>query len=96
MEAETIPKIMSTTDMRKESHQILDRIDERFLAAVHALLQTYDQQDDSEEVIGYNVGTNEPLLASEADDVFKAIVEDVKKGNYMEVDDLIAQKTARW
>ncbi|PTM09125.1 MAG: hypothetical protein DA408_19090 [Bacteroidetes bacterium] len=96
MQAETIPKIMSTIDMRTESHQILDRIDDRFLAAVHALLQTYDQQNDSDEVIGYSVGTNEPLLASEADDVFEAIVEDVKKGNYIEVDDLIAQKSARW
>jgi hypothetical protein len=86
---------MSTIDMRTESHQILDRIDERFLAAVHALLQTYDQQD-SDDVVGYRIGTDEPLLASEADDIFESIVEDVKKGNYIEVDDLIAQKAARW
>lgn len=94
MQPVTIPKLMSIIDMRTESHQILDRIDERFLAAVHALLQTYDQQSEGDEVIGYRVDTNEPLLASEADDVFEAIVEDVKKGNYIDIDDLIAQKSA--
>lgn len=86
---------MSTIDMRTESQQILERIDERFLAAVYALLKTYDHQP-TEEVIGYNIKTNEPILASEADDAFEAIVEDVKKGNYVDVDDLIAEKFAKW
>jgi hypothetical protein len=53
-------------------------------------------EEVEDEVIGYRVGTNEPLLASEADDVFEAIVDDVKQGNYVEVDDLIAQRSAQW
>ncbi|MEL7220615.1 MAG: hypothetical protein AAGJ93_04800 [Bacteroidota bacterium] len=96
MKTQLIPKVMSTIDMRTQSHEILDRIDERFLAAVHALLQTYDQQNNEDEIIGYRIGTNEPLRASEADDVFEAIVDDVKKGNCTEIDDLIAQRSARW
>jgi hypothetical protein len=89
---------MSTTDMRTESQQILERIDERFLAAVHALLKTYDVQREAlkNEVIGYSVTTNEPILASEADDTFEGIVDDVKGGNYVDVDDLIAEKSAQW
>ena len=86
---------MSTADIRAESHQLLDRIDERFLVAVHALLSAYEQQAD-DEVIGYRIGTGEPLLASEADDAFEAIVKDVKQGNYTEIDDLIAEKSKRW
>ena len=87
---------MSTIDMRTESQQILERIDERFLAAVHALLKTYEHQEKTleDEVIGYSVTTNKPILASEADDTFEAIVDDVKKGNYVDVDDLIAEKSA--
>jgi hypothetical protein len=93
-----IPIAMSTIDMRTESQQILERIDERFLAAVHALLKTYDVQEETleDEVIGYSVVTNEPILASEADDTFEAIVDDVKKGNYIDVDDLIAERSAQW
>lgn len=89
---------MSTIDIRTESQQILERIDERFLAAVYALLKTYEHQEEAleDEIIGYSVVTNEPILASEADDTFEAIVDDVKKGNYVDVDDLIAEKSAQW
>ena len=89
---------MSSIDMRTESQQILERIDERFLAAVHALLKTYEHQEDilEDEVIGYSITTNEPILASEADDTFEAIIDDVKKGNYVDVDDLIAERSKQW
>jgi len=101
MDQATIP-IMSTTDMRSEVATWLNELDDNFLAAVHAMVGTYRAKQETEveavedEVIGYRVGTNEPLMASEADDVFEAIVDDVKKGNYVEVDDLIAQRSARW
>ncbi|OAV43416.1 hypothetical protein [Lewinella sp. 4G2] len=89
---------MTKIDMRTESQQILERIDERFLAAVYALLKTYEreEQDVQGEVIGYNIKNNEPILASEADDVFEKIVNDVKRGNYLDVDDIIAKKSAQW
>lgn len=92
---------MNTTDILSESHELLDRIDERFLAAVHALLRTYEkpaiiEEDASDEIIGYSIGGNKPILASEADDAFEAIVEDVKQDNYVEIDDLIAQRSSRW
>jgi ClpP class serine protease len=101
MDQATIP-IMSTTDMRSEVATWLNELDDNFLAAVHAMVGTYRAKQEAkveeveDEVIGYRVGTNEPLLASEADDVFEAIVDDVKQGNYVEVDDLIAQRSAQW
>jgi len=84
--------------MRTESQQILERIDERFLAAVHTLLKTLDQenQNTEDEVIGHSVVTNEPILASEADETFEAIVEDVKQGNYVDIDDLVAERSKQW
>lgn len=93
--------IMSATEMRSEVNTWLNDLDDSFLAAVHAMVGTYvakrkaQVEAAEEEIIGYRVGTNEPLLASEADDVFEAIVRDVKQGNYVEVDDLIAQRSAR-
>ncbi|MEL7119826.1 MAG: hypothetical protein AAFO07_10305 [Bacteroidota bacterium] len=89
---------MSSTDIRAESHQILDRIDERFLVAVHALLSAYDKQAEKadDEIIGYQLGTDKPIMASEADDTFEAIIEDVKRGNFVEIDDLIEQKSTEF
>lgn len=92
---------MTTLDIREESHRLLDRIDERFLTAVHALLRTYEREENAgsvedDGVIGYRVDTNEAILASEADDTYEAIVTQVKAGNYVEVDELIAEKSARW
>jgi hypothetical protein len=88
--------------MRSEVATWLNDLDDNFLAAVHAMVGTYRAKQEpktepvEDEVIGYRIGTNEPLMASEADDVFEAIVDDVKQGNYVEVEDLIAQRSARW
>ena len=93
---------MSTVKMRDEVAGWLENLDDSFLAAVHAMVGTYvtkqrgAQAENGDGIIGYQVGTNEPILASEADEVFEGIVEDVKQGNYVEVDDLIAQRSTRW
>ena len=65
---------MSSIDMRTESHQILERIDERFLAAVHALLKTYD-----EPIVGYTMA-GEPLYAAEAEQEYLRRIERMKQG----------------
>lgn len=54
------------------------------------------KKEINDDIIGYNIATNEPLLASKVDETFEAIVDDIKKGNFIEVDELIAQKSARW
>lgn len=88
--------------MRNEVAGWLKHLDDNFLAAVHAMVGTYvakqraAEAESGDEIIGYKVGTNEPVLASEADHVFEEIVADVKQGNYVDVDDLIAQRSARW
>lgn len=76
---------MSTIDMRTESQQILERIDERFLAAVHALLKTYDVQE--EPVVGYNTkgeGITVSQFIAEADEAVAA----AKAGQGISVDEL--------
>jgi 3'-phosphoadenosine 5'-phosphosulfate (PAPS) 3'-phosphatase len=53
---------MSTVEMRTEVHKMIDEIDDALLAAVHALLGAYKQQQ-KEAVIGYEVdGT--PITAA--------------------------------
>ena len=88
--------LMSTVEMRSEVASWLEELDDNFLAAVHAMVGTYVKKQEEDPIIGYRVGTKEPILASEADEAFEAVVEDVKAGNYTEIDDLIEQRSARW
>jgi hypothetical protein len=82
--------------------RLLERIEQggeqyiRILSAVSDALEAMPKKEINDDIIGYNIATNEPLLASKVDETFEAIVDDVKKGNFIEVDELIAQKSARW
>ena len=93
------PKIMGVDVIKQQLIERIENGDEQFvrvLFAVSNALEESEAEIADDEVIGYRVDSGEPLLASDADDVFEAIVEDVKNGNYTEVDDLIAQRSARW
>ncbi len=73
--------------------RVLDQFTETLFAEYHSD-ETSRLNDD--EIIGYQVGSNKPILAGEADNIFEAIVDDVKQGNFIEIDDLIAKKSAKW
>jgi hypothetical protein len=76
---------MSTIDMRTESQQILERIDERFLAAVHALLKTYEQEEDP--VVGYDLYGNAKTAEATMDE-YEGRLERVKQGEYLTMEAL--------
>jgi len=76
---------MSSIDMRTESRQMLERIDERFLAAVHALLETYDHLEDP--VVGYDLYGNPKTAEATLDDC-EGRLERVKEGEYLTVEAL--------
>ena len=69
----------SNLDMRAESRQIIDRIDERFLAAVYALLRTYDEPT-AEPIVGYSL-SGEPLYADAAEKEYLRRLEEMKQGD---------------
>lgn len=83
---------MSTIDMRTESQQILERIDERFLAAVYALLKTYDKEE--EPVVGYTTKGEAVTVSefvAEADEAVAA----AKKGKSISVEEL-EKRSEEW
>lgn len=84
---------MSITDMRTESHQILDRIDERFLAAVHALLRTYDQPNE-ETIVGYT-SQGEAVTAKQFVEEADAAVEAAKAGRSISIQEL-EKRSKEW
>ena len=85
---------MSTTDIRAESHDILDRIDDRFLAAVHALLRTYEQQGE-DTIVSYDVVSGTPRTASELTELLDKEVAAVRRGEFATFEDF-QKKSAQW
>ena len=94
------PQIMSLEEMKQQLIERIQQGDEQLIRVLfvvsEALEQEENQTDVANGIIGYRVDNGQPLLTSEVDATFEAIVEDVKKGNYTEVDDLIKQRSARW
>lgn len=77
---------MSTSNIRSDVHRMIDELDEPFLKAVHAMLQTYTQEQ-ADPIIGYELdGT--PIHASVAKAQFKAELERVKQGEFVTIEDL--------
>lgn len=90
----TNAEIMSTIEMREELHRLVDQVDETFLKALHALLAAYAEEHDP--ILGYRVDTGEPVRASQAEEEFEQIVQEVKQGDYITIEDLIKQKSSKW
>lgn len=92
---------MGVDVMKKQLLERVEQGDEQLVSVLFAVSEALEEakpesEIGTEEVIGYRIGTNEPILADEANDIFEAIVEDVKSGNYVEIDELIKKKSARW
>ncbi len=78
----------STEQIRQEIDQYLDQVDESFLKVVHAMLTTYtEEQDDDDLIIGYDIN-GKPLHAEEAKEEFQKRVDAVKSGKYLTVEQL--------
>jgi hypothetical protein len=84
---------MSTVEMRTEVHKMIDEIDDALLAAVHALLGAYKQQQ-KEAVIGYEVdGT--PITAAAFLERADELMAEVERGEYVTLEEL-EQESESW
>lgn len=89
-----IPQDMTTIDMRSESHQILDQVDDRFLEVVHAMLQAYARQA-VDPVVSYDAVSGTPRTASEFTALLDGEVASVRRGEYMTIEDF-KKESAKW
>lgn len=78
---------MSTIEIRAEVHKIVDRLDERFLKVVYSMLEAYEQQQEEDPIVGYDID-GKPLLASEAKEEYAKRVAAMKNGQSTSVEDL--------
>jgi len=85
---------MNTGDLRAKINTYLERVeDERFLHAVHSMLDTYlRQQNDT--IIGYTI-EGHPIYASTISEEYAQRVADMKAGQAITIEDL-KKEASEW
>jgi hypothetical protein len=78
---------MNQVQIRSEVHQMVDRLDEHLLAAVHSMLATYEQKQEKDTIIGYDI-KGVPQWASQLRAELLREIELVEQGNFMRIEDL--------
>ena len=73
---------MTQVQIRSEVHQMVDRLDETLLAAIHSMLQTYEQK-------------KEDIQASLLKEELLKEVEEAEKGRFITIEEL-EKKSEQW
>ncbi|MEM6395695.1 MAG: hypothetical protein AAF741_05055 [Bacteroidota bacterium] len=88
---------MSAIEMRDDIYKWAEQVDESFLSAVHAIMGAYvEKQEQEDQIVGYRISSGEALSVNEADEEFEAIVDEVRRGEYLTVEEMIEQRSQRW
>ena len=78
---------MSRTNLRQQIEQYLDRVDEPFLQVIHAMLDTYIQQQEANPLLSYDIdGT--PRSQADLEKILSERLEAVRQGKYVTLDEL--------
>lgn len=85
-------KIMSTADIKAEILKQIEAADDKLLRMVHAMIEAYNTDEDP--VISYDVHGN-PRRASELKALLDKEVQEVRKGNYITLEEL-EEKSKQW
>jgi hypothetical protein len=82
----------NTTELRSDLHRYVDRLDDKFLAIVHSMVDAYIEQQNDDPIIGYSV-EGVPMYASVAKREYKARVEAVDRGEFITFEDLVKESS---
>ena len=83
---------MSISEIKETIVQQLDEADEKLIRMIYAMMEVYQKEDDP--VISYDIHGN-PRRASELKKLLDKEVVDVKKGNYLTMNEL-EEKSKEW
>ena len=76
-------------EIRAEVHQWIEQLDDKFLNAIHSMLETYVQHEE-----GYGTSDN-PISAEEMKNQLREEVEKGRQGQYISVDEW-HEKSEQW
>ncbi len=77
----------NAAEMKADLHRYIDLLDDKFVAIVHAMMDTYIEQQSEDPIIGYDIDGN-PMFASVAKREFKARLDAVDRGEYITLEEL--------
>lgn len=80
----------NAAEMRSDLHQLVDRLDDRFVAIVYSMVGVYIEQQEDDPIIGYSA-KGSPMYASVAKREFKARLEAIDRGDYITLEALKEQ-----
>ena len=83
---------MSAAQIRAEIDNYLDQVkDENFLKVVHLMLNSYvKMQEPEDEIVGYRIGSNEPVYKSKLVKELDEAVARVNEGHFVTLEDVEA------
>ena len=90
-ETDILPIAAPSSPLREEAHALLDRIDERGLSAVHALLSAYVQPeaDATDAVVGYEIGSGQPITQADVLARARQAEQELEEGKTVSLDDAL-------
>jgi orotate phosphoribosyltransferase-like protein len=77
----------NAAELRADLHRHIDRLDDKFISIVHAMVDAYLEQQEDDPIIGYSVD-GIPMYASVAKREFKARLEAVDRGEFITLEEL--------
>ena len=85
-------RIMATSDLRVELHQLIDNVDDQFMQAVHSIVSAYVKKD---EIIGYEANGN-PVTANEFLEYADNAVKEMKEGKSGISIEELKERSKKW
>lgn len=79
---------MTITETKAQINDYLEQVDDSFVQAVHAMLDTYISQQN--EIIGYHTN-GQPKSASEMKQIYREGLEAVKRGEGKSLEEMKAK-----
>lgn len=83
---------MSITQIREAVHRMVDKVDDDFLKAINAMMETYVQQ--KEGIVG-NRPDGTPITVEDLEEQIRIGEEQIERGEFHTVDSL-KRETQKW
>ena len=79
--------MMSTAEKRETLRQKIDELDEKFIEAIYAIVEAYEEKDE-DPIIGYDIEGN-PKRGSVMKKIYNEQVKNaIEKGEFITIEDL--------
>ena len=84
--------IMAPADLRLELHQLIDRVDDQFVQAVHGIVKAYVSKD---EIIGYEIN-GDPIYADQFREFADNAIKEMKEGKSGISIEELKERSTKW